>query len=344
MCLYEPGLGYYVAGAKKIGLGGDFITAPEISSLYSACIAKQVVEVFDVISSEASILEFGPGTGQMGLDILIELNQLGRLPEKYYFLELSPDLTERQRNLIKSKVPNLYQRCEWLTSLEDFTFTGVILANEILDAQPVTCFELSESGVVTNSSEGFNWAVSEPNEDLNRTISELPLENALLPYRSEINDNLLPWFNTLNMILEKGVMLLMDYGYECKDYYHSERTEGTLIGHYQQHAIENPFFLPGLSDITCNVDFTAVAKAGQSAGLEFAGYTNQSSFLIGAGLEELFSRNLNSDVKLQMVLSQQVKLLTLPSEMGERFKFIGFSKNLSHRLSGFTYNDMSHKL
>lgn len=352
MCLYQPGFGYYVAGAQKFGAGGDFTTAPEISPVFGYCLANQAAEVFAQLDSSAVVLEIGAGSGKLAAAMLRGLKDIDCLPKHYYILELGTELQQRQRKTIAREVPDLLERVVWLDALDNFSMSGVIVANELLDAMPVRCFEIDgaqthERVVKAAAQDGganFRWDSAPADQSLLDTLEALPLAEVALPYRSEINPQLNPWFASISRILKKGVALLIDYGYERSDYYHPQRSDGTLICHYRQHALSDPFYLPGLMDITANVDFTAVVEAGSSAGLDFYGYTNQASFLFGAGLDHIFDRVAGEDERQRLELSAQIKMLTLPGEMGDRFKAIGFSREFEHALSGFGFNDLSYRL
>jgi SAM-dependent MidA family methyltransferase len=329
MALYEPQLGYYVAGKHKIGSKGDFITAPEVSNLYSCCLAQQIAAILKHFSQPV-ILELGAGRGQMAADILLQLAHLQQLPKYYYILEVSPDLRQQQADTIYKYAPDLIDRIVWLDCLPTTPIEGVIIANEVLDAMPVELFTLVNGERVTRhvlwKDDHFEFDAVEGD------------------YTSEFNPAIPAWMQSLADSLASGAILLIDYGYEASDYYHPERNQGTLICHYQHHVHDNPLIYPGLQDITASVDFTAVANAGIEAGLELAGYTTQAEFLINSGLEDLFIQALNENPQTQYKLAQQVRMLTLPSEMGERFKVMAFTKNFTQPLSGFKIGDRRHRL
>ncbi len=330
MALYEPGLGYYVAGLRKIGAQGDFITAPEVSALFSFCLANQCAQILTELQG-GDILELGAGSGQMAADILKHLEKLHCLPEHYYILDVSPELKDRQAKTLQAQVPHLSTRVQWLDRLPTTPITGVIVGNEVLDAMPVELFSLVNGEKVIRhvqvQADGF---------------SLVPVES---DYTSEFNPALAAWMQSMATCLAQGALLLMDYGYEHKDYYHPERKQGTLICHYQHRVHDNPLIYPGLQDITASVDFTAVAEAGVDAGFELAGYTSQAAFLTACGLEDLFITALNSSDEInQYKLAQQVRTLTLPGEMGERFKAIVMTKGFTSALLGFRLADQRHRL
>ncbi len=353
MALYEPGLGYYVAGQQKFGAAGDFVTAPEISPLFSRCLARQCAEVLRQQASVACILELGAGSGVMAAEILLELERLDCLPDHYYILELSAELAERQRQTLQARAPHLVGSVRWLQSLDGLQLHGVILANEVLDAMPVQCFSARGDQVLARGvalqNDGFVWREREADARLQEMVETLRrysgVGNWPDPYHSEFNPNIPGWVAMLAEHLAAGLMLLIDYGYPRSDYYHPQRNQGTLLGHYRQRALEDPFWYPGLQDITASVDFTAVAEAGVEAGLALAGYTTQAWFLLANGLESLFQQALETASEVERLsLSKQIKLLTLPAEMGERFQVIGLSRGMEEAPQGFLLQDYSHKL
>lgn len=343
--LYEPSLGYYVAGLRKIGAEGDFVTAPEISPLFSQCLANQCAQILAEIS-HSSILELGAGSGLMAADILLRLEQLSCLPERYFILDLSPDLQARQHETLTKYVPHLLSKVQWLTSLPSEPLRGVILGNEVLDAMPVELFNVSEQGFasvqVSLVEDEFTFTTL-PSSAAEYLQTLLPTD-LTLSYTSEFNPALTPWIHSLADHLEAGAVLLIDYGYERADYYHPERSQGTLLCHYQHRVHSNALIYPGLQDLTASVDFTAVAEAGLEAGLQLAGYTTQAAFLASCGLEDLFLQALNADPQANYRLAQQIRTLSLPSEMGERFKVIALTKEFTTPLLGFRLGDRQHRL
>lgn len=348
MALYEPQLGYYIAGSHKIGQQGDFTTAPEISALYSKCIASQCVQILHSLP-ESSLLELGGGTGKMAKDCLLYLDSINCLPKQYYLLEISPDLKERQQQYLQQHIPHLMQHITWLDELPT-TFNGIIIANEVLDAMPVEVFaynaqeaQFKQQVVTLDKSQQLTLNLRNAPYDLSSKITELPIPQTT-NYTSELNPHIQPWLNALGNCLEQGVVLLIDYGYTQTEYYHPERKEGTLICHYQHHVHSNPLAYIGLQDITANVDFTAVAHAANHAGFELAGYTQQNHFLINNQLEKHFQQALDDSPEQQYQLAQQVRTLTLPQEMGERFKVMALSKGFTEMLDGFRLGDLSHRL
>lgn len=346
--LYEPGLGYYSAGSRKFGESGDFITAPELSPLFSMCIAAQCEQVFTQIS--ANILELGAGSGVMARDILLTLNKRGCLPEKYFILEVSADLRERQQALLQESIPEFFEHIIWLDSLPE-KFEGMVVANEVLDALPAKRFILEDKNIfeqyVEVKDEQFVLQKGSASEELS-----LYVENKVLPlfeqlpesYESEYNVSINPWIKSLADSLHKGIILFIDYGETRREYYHPQRISGSLLCHYQHHAHDDVFLYPGLQDITVSVDFTHVVETAVDAGLGLAGFTNQAFFLLANGLEEFSAQNSNLNTQVQSEQAHQLRRLTMPGEMGERFKVMGLRKNNDIVLQGFSLNDQSMRL
>ncbi|CAA6805944.1 MAG: COG1565: Uncharacterized conserved protein [uncultured Thiotrichaceae bacterium] len=347
MALYEPELGYYVAGKNKIGSQGDFVTAPDISPLFSQCMANQCIEVLNELL-DGSILEFGAGNGNMAANILLHLEQNTSLPHTYLILDISPHLQAVQRETIERLAPHLLEKVHWITELPSH-FNGIVLANEILDAMPVTLFEKTKDaywtlGVSLDDNQQLTTQKRLASKDLRASLEQLKINTDSSSYISEHNPHIRPWLNSLYQMMDCGVVLLIDYGYTRSEYYHADRTMGTLICHYQQLVHDDYLWFPGLQDITANVDFTAVAEAADNAGLNVYGYTPQASFLIANHLETLLMQALENKADEQYALSQQTRTLTLPSEMGERFKIIGLTKQWDKSLQGFQLNNQLHKL
>ena len=345
MALYEQGLGYYVAGSSKMGKSGDFITAPEISPLFSQCLANQCQQILSEI--KADILELGAGSGLMAVQLLLELEKQNALPQYYYILDLSPELKQRQKETFKQLAPHLLDRIAWLEQLPT-DFKGVILGNEVLDAMPVDVFTLHKDKLFEHQ---VIWQNEQLVEQLNpapqalwNAVTSLKLGTMDTPYTSEINLNLQGWFKALDTCLRQGVVILIDYGYTASEYYHPDRNKGTLICHYQHHVNESPLSYTGLQDITANVDFSAVADAGDKAGFEVLGFTTQAAFLAANQLETFFMRTLEESPEKHYELAQQIRILSLPSEMGERFKVIALGKDFSNPLNGFSLTDQRHRL
>ena len=342
LALYAPGLGYYSSGSPKFGEGGDFVTAPELSSLFSRCLARQCAEVISAIPT-AEVLEFGAGSGIMAATILRELAALDCLPMRYVILKLSSELRARQQQTIAQHVPELLARVEWLDALPGPGFRGVILANEVLDAMPVQRFcirhgELHEL-VVGWDGQGFDLHSAAPDAALFARLEVLRQQYQLPDgYSTELNLRAEQWIAALGELMEQGVALLIDYGFPQSEYYHPQRSEGTLMCHYRHRAHADALILPGLQDITAHVDFTAIGEAALKAGMAVRGYTNQASFLLSLGLTEYLAE-AGDDLRTQLELTNQVKRLTMPGEMGELFKVMALGKGWQAPLRGFALRD-----
>ncbi|MFC1748131.1 class I SAM-dependent methyltransferase [Pseudomonadota bacterium] len=352
LALYAPGLGYYSAGARKFGEEGDFVTAPEISPLFSRCLARQCQAVLQSIG-HGDILEFGAGTGTMASDVLLELEQLGTLPGNYFILELSPDLRQRQQETLRRRVPQLFDCIQWLDAMPLSGFKGVVLANEVVDAMPVHLVRFEEQSVreafVSENKQGFIWqegplSTPELQQRIEAVQQNISKETFCPGYTTEINLAQSGWISSIGSMLEQGVALIIDYGFPEHEYYHEERTMGTLMCHYRHHAHPDPLILPGLQDITSHVDFTALATTAVEAGLDVMGYTSQAQFLLGCGIGEIIAEADPEDTRPYLELTQQVKKLTLPSEMGELFKVIAFGREVDIPLNGFMMQDRRHAL
>lgn len=337
LALYAPGLGYYAAGAAKLGGAGDFITAPEMTPLFGRSLAR--VAALVLAETRGDILELGAGSGRLALDMLLELEHLGSLPDRYRILEVSPDLRQRQQSLIAGRAAHLMDRVQWLDTLP-VGFTGMILGNEVLDALPVHLVHwcdgvAMERGVVWREG-GFAWEDRPASSlDCTQMASAMPVAG---DYLSEICPAASALVASLAQCLERGLMLFIDYGFPRSEYYHPQRHMGTLMVHYRHHSLDDPFFLPGLADITAHVDFSAVAQEGTNAGLELLGYTSQAHFLMDAGLLDLMLEMEPMTPDYLRAASAVQKLLQ-PTEMGELFKAIALGKGISADLPGFHRGD-----
>lgn len=349
MALYAPGLGYYVAGSRKFGEAGDFVTAPEVSPLFAQCMARQAAQVL-VQLGQGELLEFGAGSGVLAADMLTEMERLDCLPTRYAIIELSPELQVRQRVTLQQRVPHLLERVVWLQRLPE-AHTGFVIANEVLDAMPVSRFRIGEAGVEESfvvAGEGDLEERFFPAESplLVSAVDELSSAVGGLPvgYQSEINLRQTFWLRALAESLQRGAAILVDYGFSAREYYHPQRSHGTLMCHYRHRVHDDPFRWVGLQDITSHVDFTAAARVALESGFHLGGYTTQAHFLLGNGLDTLLADSDPSDVTRHMTLMQGVKRLTLPSEMGERFKVLGLLKDIDLNLQGFGLRDLCERL
>ena len=349
MALYEPGLGYYSAGLHKLGKSGDFITAPELGSLFAGCLANQVAELADSLGNY-DILEAGAGTGQLAADLLQELAP-DKLPDRYLVLERSADLQAVQRERIAAAAPGLLDRVEWLDQPPTTPWQGVLIANEVLDALTVERFRMGKEGVeqlcVVEQDGQFTWASRQAPERLKLAVEQVmaELETGLQPgYRSEINLDTAHWLHAITSQMERGLALFIDYGYPRAEFYLPERSDGTMMCHYRHRAHDDVFFWPGLQDITAWVDFTALAEAADTCELDVEGYTSQAMFLLGCGLDRILTGHSSNSADGGLALSAQARQLTLPGMMGEKFQVMGLGRGLEEPLCGFSLQDLRHRL
>ncbi len=341
--LYAPGLGYYAAGTTKFGIAGDFVTAPELTPLFGRTLAHAIAPVLAETGGE--VLELGAGSGRLAVDVLGELERLGALPGRYCILDVSADLRQRQQETLAHALPHLYERVQWLDALPE-QFKGVILGNEVLDALPVELVHWMDDephirGVVVEGDR-LAWQDRPIADPVLRVRAEaLGLAPGYLSEISLATDALIA---SLAQSLAHGLILLIDYGFVAAEYYHPQRDMGTLRAHYRHHALDDPFYLPGLCDLTAHVDFSAVARAGMAAGLAVAGYTSQASFLLNSGLTERLMQTSPDDAAAYLPQANAVQRLVSPAEMGELFKVIGLSKGSVTPLAGFARGDRQYTL
>jgi len=344
LALYAPGLGYYVSGSRKFGAAGDFITAPELSPLFAQCLVEAALPA---LAGEADILELGAGSGALAAALLAALAERGALPGRYRILEVSPELAARQCANLARQAPNWLNRVEWIDRLPD-AMSGVVLANEVLDALPVHLVrwqagEIFERGVIW-TPEGFAWQDRPLSGGALRHAAEaLEIDAGDGDYLSEINLAAPALVRSLGERLRQGLMLCIDYGHARAEYYHPGRTGGTLMGHYRHHALTDPFFLPGLVDLTAHVDFTAIAEAALDTGLDVLGYTTQAHFLIDCGLLERL-RGVDTGALEGARAMHAAQRLIQPGEMGDRFKAMALGRGIEPPLPGFRRGDRRHVL
>jgi len=355
--LYQPGLGYYSAGSAKLGSGGDFVTAPEVSELFGRALARQCGEVLQLAGGD--VLELGAGSGALAAGVLVTLQQLGRLPQHYYILEVSADLRRRQQQRLASLPAELHSRVQWLDALPEAPLAGVVLANEVADALPFKRFligadALLERGVAL-SAQGQLIDAERPADSALRAQVAHVAESLGQPswpwpgpwpwppgYQSEVCPMLSPWIAAIAAALSHGVALLIDYGLARHEYYHPQRFDGTLRCHFRQRAHDQPLLYPGLQDISAWVDFTRLAEAGVDAGLTLAGYCTQAAFLLANGIEADVAA---SEATLDRArLASQARALLLPGAMGETFKVMALARGLTAPLRGFQYQDLRGSL
>ena len=351
LALYTPGLGYYSAGSHKFGAAGDFITAPELSPLFGRTVARQVAEI--MANSSPHMLELGAGSGKMAADMLAELERMDRLPDSYAILEVSADLRARQQARMRERLPHYFGLVHWLDMLPE-KFSGAIVANEVLDAMPVHLVHWRDSAItergVVSGKHGFEWRERAINDgELLHAAQQINVPD---DYVSEVCLSARGLIKSLAQRLEQGVLLFVDYGFGAREFYHPQRRNGTLMCHYRHHAHDDPFFLPGLQDITAHVNFSDIAECGIDSGMDLLGYTTQAFFLINCGITALLKDAQPEIPRDYLPLSAQLQKLTSPAEMGELFKVIAMGKmhppihsgGNSNLLCGFTGGDLTRLL
>lgn len=350
IAMFAPGFGYYDSVNRIFGDDGDFITAPEISSFFGKCLARQVHQLMGVMG-HTNILEFGAGSGILAQTILTELEKLGQLPDTYYIYDISPTLRGRQFGKLKRNIPHLLDRVEWLSDIPQ-DFNGIIIANEVLDAMPVHRVVFQQNG---NHKETYITLKDGKLVQEDGPVSSIEIKNEmdsimhLRPdikdgYRSEINLVVKDWVARVSKMLGQGVVFLIDYGCTRTEYYEPVNSEGKLICYFQHHPHGDPLLYPGIQDVTSHVDFSLVADAFQKQGLNVAGYTNQSFFLAGCGLESLYQELDSSDEKKLDEESRSLERLIMPNAMGEIFKAIAIAKDIDVDLIGFSVSNQKDSL
>lgn len=343
LALYSPLGGYYAAGSQKFGEHGDFITAPELGNVFAQCLGRQVAQVLNWLDG-GEIMEIGAGSGVLALQLLHTLAAQDRLPKHYFILEASADLARRQHELLVKHIPQIVSRVRWLTELPD-QFDGVILANEVADAMPVDRFKILNGQVhgigVAWGTNGFTDATYIVDDATWDTISNLNLPEG---YSSEAGFQRQAWMQTIGECLQTGVVIVVDYGFPHHEYFHPQRSSGTLMCHYRHRSHFDPYVYVGLQDITAHVDFTALAESAVVSGLSLLGFTTQASFLLSLGILDVIEPIMQANAAEKIAITQEVKKLTLPSEMGELFKVMAAGKGIHHPLTGFTQTDHRGRL
>ncbi len=342
MALYAPHLGYYSGGAQKFGKDGDFVTAPEISPLFAQTLAQQVAEVLFI--THGNVLELGAGTGKLVADLLLTLAKTDSLPTQYFILEVSDHLRQIQRETLQNKLPQaLFESVVWLEKLPE-KFVGLILANEVLDALPVHLVAKNE-GASFERGVAFNGDFIWQDKAIENKALAAEAHEFCLPahYLTELCPAAKGLTNSLADCLKQGAILLIDYGFSAAEYYHPQRSEGTLMCHFQHYAHSNPLINIGLQDITAHVNFSQIASACDAHGISLAGYVSQAQFLMNCGILNIMAQHSPDDVQYMQLAAAAQKLLS-PAEMGELFKVIAFTKSLDAPLIGFKQGDKSHVL
>ena len=345
IALYAPALGYYVAGARKFGAGGDFVTAPELTSLFGATLAQQLAAIL-AASGAREIVELGAGTGKLAADLLNALAAMDAGPARYRIVEVSPELEERQCATIERVAPACRARVEWSEGLPS-SIDGAVVMNEVLDAVPAHLIarhdgQWLERGV-SRAAAGFAWA-ERPLVDAHLTALAAARFPPVIDYASELNPAAEALVELTARRLTAGALVIIDYGFPRAEYYHPQRSAGTLMGHYRHHAHSDPFLWPGLSDLTAHVDFTAMAAAGERAGLAVAGFASQSAFLLSCGLLERLSAVGAPDSAAYLREASALQMLTSPAEMGELFKVLALERSERIAWPGFLLSDRAHRL
>lgn len=349
LALYEPQLGYYTGNLTKLGKAGDFVTAPEISPLFAQCMGNQCQQVFSDLG-DAEILEIGAGTGKMACDLLLFLEKKGVLPVSYKILEISPNLKQRQQENLQAQIPHLFPLIEWLADWPKSPMKGVVIVNEVVDALPIHKFLWTNRGVqemqVEQKKGNLLWCSQPVSYVLEKKLSQLKLTyfSEKKRYESEVCLGLSDWINKLSVVLKQGLILIADYGYPAREYYHPDRCHGTLMCYYRHRGYTNPFNLIGLQDITAAVDFSLLADCALNVGLKIAGFTSQAAFLLNNGLLQHVEEWYNYKVP-SVGINQQIYSLTSPNEMGELSKVIGLTREYnSSRIQGFIQFDKRARL
>ncbi len=346
LALYAPGQGYYSGGARKFGAEGDFVTAPELCPAFGQTLAQQTAQILAL--SAPQVIEVGAGSGQLAVDLLLELERCATLPESYAILELSGELRTRQARTLAERAPHLLARVRWLDRLPE-TFDGLLLANEVLDAMPTQIVGWQGEGIVEHGvavvDDQFAWS-ERPAAGALRVRAEILADECAIDvgYISEISLAATAWVGEWARRLGRGVLLLIDYGFPRLEYYHPQRNRGTLMCHYRHHAHQQPFYLPGLQDITTHVDFTAIVESGSAAGLDLLGYTSQAAFLFNCGLTEILNRTPVDQPLRYLPLASAAQKLVSPAEMGELFKVMALGKGIETPLLGFMSGERSATL
>jgi SAM-dependent MidA family methyltransferase len=336
LALYAPGLGYYAAGARKFGSEGDFVTAPELSPVFGECVARQAVQVLAAVGGD--VLELGPGSGALAADLYDAMKRLGAPPVRYRLLEVSPDLRERQRERLARRFPGEMDRFQWIDTLPE-PMRGIVIANEVLDVVPFSIVRRDgdawfERGVaMAEGGFAFDDRPLADGELMRRARQVFPPGD--YEYVSEISLPGEALVRTIAASIEAGVAFFIDYGFSERELYHPQRSMGTMRCHYRHRFHGDPFFMPGLQDITAHVDFSAMARAAESGGAEVYGYTTQAYFLISAGFAQVLAPRDGEMTVERLKATSAAHRLVSPAEMGELFKVLAFGKGFDAPLAGF---------
>ncbi|MDO4696400.1 MAG: SAM-dependent methyltransferase [Neisseria sp.] len=341
LALYTPQYGYYTGGSHKIGSDGDFITAPVLSPLFARCLATQLEELLP--QTAGNIYEFGAGTGALAAGLLEHIRT--DLLKNYYIIEISPELAARQQQHIRQQIPAVAEKVIHLTELPN-KFDGIIIGNEVLDAMPVEIVQNTADGLKhmgVGWQDGLQWQPRKLSDDA-LSASALNYLPPLIHYTSELHPTQHAFIRTLAEKLQRGGIIMIDYGFDAGQYYHPQRSQGTLIGHYRHHTVHDPFYLVGLTDLTAHVNFTDIAQAGTDGSLDLIGYLPQSRFLLNLDITDKLQTTGTPDSPEYIRETANLHILIGQHEMGELFKVIAFGRNIDPDWRGFRFGDICHKL
>lgn len=345
LALYARQHGYYTGGAHKIGTAGDFITAPTLTPLFAETLAVQLLPLLP--QTAGHVYEFGAGTGALATNLL---NHLSGSLKNYYIIELSRELCQRQQQYIQQHAPQHAHKVQWLNTLPQH-FDGILIGNEVLDAMPIERIRQTANGqlqrahvILKNQQFAIQYQALTQNHLIQAAQNYFPRQHQN-DYTSELHPTQHAFIQTLAKKITRGGMIWIDYGFDCYQYYHPQRDDGTLIAHHRHHSIHDPFYRIGLSDLTAHINFSDIAQAGVDAGLELIGYTTQAHFLLNLGLLDILTTaHPKTDSPAYLKTAHAVQQLINQHEMGELFKVIAFGKHIQTDWQGFTYGDMCHKL
>ena len=330
--LYAPDLGYYSGKSEKFGKSGDFITAAEESGILGRIIAKQCSIILNEMP-DASIIEYGPGSGALAVSILKQLLQMNLKPRAYYLVDVSEDLIERQKNRILTELPEIYDSVVWISEIPE-GFSGIVIGNEVIDSMPFERFLISDKRIlqffVAIEDEELVYELESANFEIKKYVKQI--ESKIGKYLcdgfiSEISFKGRDWINEISLKLNQGMVILLDYGTSRSEYYSDDNNKGWMHCHFKHHKHFEPLIYPGIQDITTWVDFSLISETAKANGMMIDAYLTQAQFIINNGIEDEFLGFESMDIKKQMELTRQIKLLTLPDKMGSNFKCLVMTKN-----------------
>tara|TARA_B100000927_G_scaffold286543_1_gene278184 strand:- start:786 stop:1976 length:1191 start_codon:yes stop_codon:yes gene_type:complete len=330
--LYAPLLGYYSGKSKKFGESGDFITAAEETGILGRIIAKQCSVILNEIP-DAAIIEYGPGSGALAVSILKQLLQMGLKPRAYYMVDVSEDLIERQKNRISTELPEIYDSVIWKSEIPD-GFSGIVIGNEVIDSMPFERFMISNKRIlqffVGTKEEELVYKLEPANIEIKKYVKRIESQigkSLCEGYISEISFIGRDWINQISLKLNQGMIILLDYGVSRSEYYSDDKNQGWTHCHFKHHKHFEPLIYPGMQDITTWVDFSLISETAKANDMIVDAYLTQAQFIINNGIEDEFLGFESMDIKKQMELTRQIKLLTLPDKMGSNFKCLVMTKN-----------------